>query len=92
MSIEAQGSLIVDSHTCFVQRSNSNNCMSYGRNIASLEDQTAKRRLVEIWNDLEDGLVTEQREVLEFVLVVETVGIWEVQKSDCSVQGSRPVC
>jgi hypothetical protein len=43
-----------------------------------LQNQGAERRLVEIWDDLEDSLVAEQREVLKFVLVVEGVGVWEV--------------
>jgi hypothetical protein len=48
------------------------------RDITSLQNQGSERRLVEIWDDLEDSLVAEQREVLKFVLVVEGVGVWEV--------------
>jgi hypothetical protein len=78
VAVEAQSSLIIDSHTCLVEGTNGNDCMPNRRDITSLQNQGAERRLVEIWDDLEDSLVAEQREVLKFVLVVEGVGVWEV--------------
>ena len=78
VAVEAQSSLIIDSHTCLVEGTNGNDRMPNRRDITSLQNQGAERRLVEIWDDLEDSLVAEQREVLKFVLVVEGVGVWEV--------------